>query len=464
MSSSSRRYDVVVVGGGPSGIGAAVAAGRLNDAVALVERHDVLGGTGTAALINDFCKSYWDGERFVIDGVFGELRRRLIDRRALYVTKGPDARSPNDRHGIEQYDHEALAEVAREMVAEAGVALHLETRLTGGAFPPDGPARLRVANALADANGGGDRDRDEWTLEAAVVVDATGDATVAHRAGVPTHMGRASDGAVQPLTYGYVYGPVDVDRLRAEIPDAVMYDENVGEHFVTLGLSEEVSDRVQRGLRSGDIDLPVPKLYESISVPGDPEYLTINFNHVEVDDPTDPGQLAEAEAEGRRQMREAMSFLRTLPGFEDAEVVEEARQIGVRESRQIEGLYTLTVEDEFDCRQFDDVIAQCCAPIDVHVAAIEDDASPHLPDGEHYDVPWRTLVPREGPSNLVVAGRSISATSEAMSSFRMQPSVMAIGEAAGVTAALAAARGVAVADVDVAEVQDRLEENGAVLE
>jgi hypothetical protein len=115
------------------------------------------------------------------------------------------------------------------------------------------------------------------------------------------------------------------------------------------------------------------------------------------------------------------------------------------------------------CRQFDDCIAQCCYPIDIHEPGKDTTIMKHVPHGQHYDIPLRCLVPRDGPGILIVAGRTISATSEAMSSFRVSPSVMAIGEAAGVTAARAVECRCTMRDVSPADVQRRLVETGGIL-
>ena len=120
-------------------------------------------------------------------------------------------------------------------------------------------------------------------------------------------------------------------------------------------------------------------------------------------------------------------------------------------------------KDVLSGRQFDDVIAQCCYPIDIHEPGKDTTIMKRLPRGTHYDIPWRCLIPRSGPNNLIVAGRSISATSDAMSSFRVSPSVMAIGEAAGVTAARAVECHCAIRDVNPADAQRRLNATGAIL-
>jgi len=152
-----------------------------------------------------------------------------------------------------------------------------------------------------------------------------------------------------------------------------------------------------------------------------------------------------------------------FPGFANAQLAETGLQIGVRESRHIHGLFQLTVEHFYGATQFDDVICQCRYPIDLHEPNKSTTKMVYMPDGTHYDIPWRCLVPKSGPGNLVVAGRAISATQEAASSFRASPSVMAIGEAAGVGAAIAS-RGINVREIDYREVQKVLLDHGGILD
>ena len=443
----SKRYDVVVVGGGPAGFGAAVAAGRQGLDVLLLEAANQLGGAGTTALVNNFCNAYWDGDRFIIGGLFAELRHRLIGQKVIWTTRGP-----NTAHlvGQEVYDPDAYAAELLCMCLQAGVDVRCGTRCNDVEFTGEA-ASLDVDGAR---------------IIGRTIVDATGDAVLAHRAGVPTEIGRGR-GEIQPLTYCYMFGPVDLAALGDAYPGAIQYDVNVDVEYGVPSYVEEICDLVRADVAAGALELAVPTLYATVSVPGREAYMTTNFGHVELDDPTDPDRLARATKAGKRQMREGIRWFRErLPGFADVDVVREPDRIGVRESRQITGLYTLDASDVAGRRQFDDVIAQCCFNIDVHAAAADVDHA-HGVEGmgehEHYDVPLRSLVPATGPSNLIVAGRSISATSIAMSSFRVSPSVMAIGEAAGVTAAVASERDQAMADVDVAAVQDRLRRAGAIL-
>jgi hypothetical protein len=141
-----------------------------------------------------------------------------------------------------------------------------------------------------------------------------------------------------------------------------------------------------------------------------------------------------------------------------------ARQIGVRQSWQIVGQHRLTAQECLAATQFPDVIAQCCYPIDIHEPGSDKTTFHKLPEGQHFDIPWRSLVPVSGPARLAAAGRCISSDAGAMASFRVQPSAMAIGEAAGVGVALAAQRGVALRDLPASAVQERLRATGGILE
>jgi glycine/D-amino acid oxidase-like deaminating enzyme len=442
------QFDVVVAGGGPAGIGAAIGAGTLGGRVAVIERHDMLGGMGTAGLVNNFCNAHklWQGHdrpaRLIIGGVFERLRTRLIERRAIVRTEmTPSA-------WMEPYDPAAFAEEAESMCRAAGVTLLMKRSVRAAKFDGVKPAQLTLD--------------DGTVIEARTVVDTSGDAAVAAMAGVPFTFGRADDNSVMPLTYCYLFGPIDIEEVRRTRPNAILRDTATQQEFLFI---EGLKDEVAAAKAAGELTIPRTHVVSISSVPGKIEYATVNFGRVFCDDPTDPQKLAKAEEEGRRQVEEGLAFFRKyLPGFQNIRLIELARQIGVRESRQIVGRYTLTADDLATGRQFDDVIAQCCYGVDIHDPKGIGQVIKHIGGDGHYDIPWRCLIPRTGPGNLIVGGRCISATHEAMSSFRVSPSVMAIGEAAGVTAALAARDGAAIGDVGAEAVQRRLRETGGILE
>jgi hypothetical protein len=447
MSNGITAYDIVVIGGGPGGIGAAISAARMGKRVALIERYPLLGGMGTVALVNNFCPAHWDGERFIIGGIFGELRRRLIARKAIYAITPLPTTNPI----LEPYDPDVYVVEVDSMCRESGVELLLNTHVTHVAFQPAPEASVYLENGRS--------------ICAGTVVDATGDALIAQQSGVVCNFGNARTHAVMPLTFCYMIGPIDIQAAKAALPKAVRYDKEVNEEFFYFSGWHPVVDQwVKEARQKGELSIPRDHISAIVSVPGKPRFATINFGRVTVQDPTDAAQLRAAEQEGKRQIEEGIRFFRKyIPGLHNVELVQLARQIGVRESRQIVGLYTLTSDDILGCRQFDDCIAQCCYPIDIHEPGKDTTIMKHVPPGQHYDIPWRCLVPADGPGNLIVAGRTISATSEAMSSFRVSPSVMAIGEAAGITAAQAVERKCAIREVFPAEVQRRLMDTGGML-
>lgn len=431
-----KSYDVIVAGGGPSGIAAALAAGRQGLRTALVERHPILGGMGTAALVNNFCNAFYDGNRFIIGGIFAEIRWELIARNALFET-----------HHLEPYNHHLFCEIAERLCREAGVDLYLGKGIESSQFAED-RATLRLADV---------------TLHGRVIVDASGDALVAAQAGVemlPREEGRAMP---MPLNYCYMLGPANWDEIRAQIPEIILQDLT-GREYLYLGPQPRLREWVMQARECGDLTIPRDRIAVAYSVPLMDEFISVNFGRVVVADPSDPEQIKEAERLGMEQVREGERFFQKyIPGFQQAKVTEVGLQIGVRESRQIAGQYTLSGEDVLACRQFDDVIAQCCYPVDIHEPESDKTTMVKLPPGSHYDIPLRCLIPARGPGNLIIAGRSISATQTAMSSFRVSPSVMAIGEAAGVTAALAARNGSDVASVSADAVQKALLNAHAIL-
>jgi hypothetical protein len=433
-------FDVIVAGGGPSGIAAAIASARQGKKTCLLERYDVLGGMGTVGLVNNFCNAYYDGERFIIGGIFAEIRQKLIEKDALFVTRG-----------LEPFNHRVYGELLKQLCVDAGVDVRLNQAVENVEF------KQRAAIfKLAPAG---------EILRAKVVIDATGDGAILAGAGVSFTMGRALDNAVMPLTFCYIIGPFDRRRLEEGVPGSFLRDENTGARYAYVGGQPELVKWVKEAKARGELTIPRERIAVAYSVPGAIDYLAVNFGRVSIADPTDPEELAQAEELGRAQAKEGEAFFRKyVPGFENASIVEYARQIGVRESRQILGEYCLTGEDVLGCRQFEDVVAQCCYSIDIHDPKSSGTTLVGIPQGKHYDIPLRCLIAKDGPPNLIAAGRCISATHEAMSSFRVSPSVMAIGEAAGIVAALAVSDGIACRDVAYRDVRQRLLEAGAILE
>ncbi len=406
--------DVVIVGGGPGGLCAAVAAAEEGADTLLIERYGFLGGMATAGLVNPFM-TWHAGGKPIIRGLFERILGRL-DGYGGWV--GP-------RQGS-AFDAELLKFVADDLCADAGVRLRLHTSL---AAVDAAEGRVRRIAILSKSG--------LQAVEGEVFVDGTGDGDLAAWAGADLEIGRDEDGLCQPMTLCFRMLGVDLDRIpsRAEIGE--LYDA---------------------AKERGEIDNPRENVLFFFTT-HDRE---VHFNTTRIvkRDATDAEDMTEAELEARGQVRQMVRFLLSeVPGFEDAWLQEMAPQIGIRESRRVMGDCVLTTEDVLEARKFDDGIARGSYAVDIHNPAGTGTVIRRLPPGEAYDISYRCLTPR-GIDNLLIAARCISSDHGAHSSLRVMPIVMAIGEAAGVAAHMALAGG-DVRGVEVASLRERLVARGA---
>jgi len=188
--------------------------------------------------------------------------------------------------------------------------------------------------------------------------------------------------------------------------------------------------------------------------------MTVNMSRVLDVDPLDPFDLTRAEVEARRQALELIRFFNTsVPGFERARILASGTQVGIRESRRLVGRYTLTRDDVLQGKHFPDAVARSAYPIDIHDPSGAGTTTHRLAEGEAYEIPFRCLVP-ERVEALLVAGRCISTTHEALASTRLTPTVMTLGQAAGTAAALAKSAHCSIGDVDVQALREALRADG----
>ena len=419
----AHECDVLVIGAGSAGCSAAVAAAEQGAAVMLVERYGFLGGTG-AMVLDTFYGFFTPGrsERKVVGGVPDRVIAGL-EWRGM-VLKRPNTYGAGA--GL-TYDPDTLKLVWDELVTQAGVdVLHHCT------FVDVLREGERVAGAVIATKQG------LRAVRARAVVDASGDADVAARAGAPFEDAGA-DGSAQSLTTTFRMSDVDVAAARA---------------FPKQALWERMHESAERG------EYELPRREGSAHITPFPSVMHTNMTRVAGVDATDPEQLSRAEREGRKQAFEYARFLREqVPGYEQAFLSGLSVQIGVRESRRIRGEYWLTREDVLAAARFPDAVARCGAPIEEHHAG-GDTRWEYLPDGETYDIPYRCLLPRE-VEGVVVAGRCLSASHDAHASVRSMGQCMAMGQAAGVAAALAGDGN--LRGVDVQALRQRLLELGALL-
>ncbi|MBE6651263.1 MAG: FAD-dependent oxidoreductase [Ruminococcaceae bacterium] len=434
------RYDLVVCGGGPAGFSAAISAARNGVRVALVEQMGYLGGTATVNGVNVFSWGYHDGTRLVTGGMFMEIYNELLSRDALI---------PHWHYGWEPFDMEAYKLLLDEKVKEAGVDVYLESSVVSVAME-----EKRITHIMLNTIKGA------IALEAKQFIDATGDGHLAMLAGVPFEIGRESDGAIQPYTMMFFVGGVDFDVIKNYNRRGMWKTEDNRTYVNGNGFREFIEKANADGLDF----IPKKTIGSMYNIPWLPGVCGINFGRVFADRTLDPRRLFDDTAIGRKQVQEGVEILKKyIPGFENCYLLETSPKIGRRESRRIKGLYTMTSEDVRVQRQFDDVIAQACYQIDIHNPTDSGSTIVRVPEGSHYDIPFRSLVPCNC-DNLLVAGRCISATHEALAAVRVQHICMAMGQAAGTAAAMCVESGIKPSELDVTALKSLLTEQGAILE
>jgi len=430
-------WDVIVVGGGPSGCTAAAAAAREGARTLLVEATGMLGGMGTAGLVPAWCP-FSDGEKMIYRG---------LAQRVFEATKARMPHVAPDALNWVPIDPEALKVVYDELVAEAGVTVRFFTSLVGVECQEPGAAATLIVGSKAGLT----------AFRAAVYVDATGDGDLAAWAGAEFEKG-GPGGTLQPATHCFQLGGVHEYHYRH---GPVLHGHNQQSPIYDV-------------LESGRYPLiPDAHMCNNLVAPS-----TVGFNagHVWDVDNTDPASVSRAMVEGRRTaaaFRDALAEFHPT-AFAGSFVAATAPLMGIRETRRIIGDYCLTVEDYKARRSFPDEICRNAYFIDVHHRA--DQARTFKPrdtehehrtmrygPGESHGVPYRCLTPR-GLRNVLVAGRCISSDRATNGSVRVMPVCLATGEAAGMAAAVAGEKHQGdVHAVDADHLRKRLRDEGAWL-
>jgi len=273
-----------------------------------------------------------------------------------------------------------------------------------------------------------------------IYVDCTGDADVAYQAGVPCDQGREQDGLTQPMTLNFRMAGVAISQMPSRKEMNRLFDQAKAEGRVTCPRENVL-------------------LFHTLH----PQVVHFNTTRVTHRDPTRSDDLTEAEVEARRQAHELARFLiADVPGFERAYLQQCAPQIGIRESRRIRGDYAFTGDDAVEATKFPDGIARSNYPIDIHSPSGAGTVIRSVSEGDYYEIPYRCLLPL-GIDNLLVAGRCISSTHEGQAALRIMPTCFAMGEAAGLAAAMAAQRGISPRQVQAEELRQALREQGQVV-
>ncbi|MBP5288412.1 MAG: FAD-dependent oxidoreductase [Clostridia bacterium] len=408
--------DVMVVGGGFAGVGAALAAARQGKRVMIVEEGNAFGGAAHHNLVIPFMP-YWtvgeNGEKdYLTRGIFQEITSRLKAMGGM----------TDDKFFLE----ESLKLLLNRMLIEAGVQILFHAKLV------DAKAEHGAVSSVTLALAEGLRD-----FSAKVYIDATGNGDLAALAGFPTRLGRESDNACQPMTLCFRVGGVDQERWLTE--------------------RKELQPLYAEKQAKGEIKNPRENILTFMSpLPG-----VVHFNTTRVikRSPVSSEELTQAEIEAREQVFEMMAFLKeNAVSFQNAYLLSTAPAIGVRESRMIDGETLLSAEDLKACRVPVDTVAVANYDMDIHSPDGAGTSHYYFEPGTYYGIPYAALIPR-GSRNLLAAGRCISVTHEAQASVRIMPVCCATGEAAGVAAAHACDAG-GVRNISTDTLRRLLRENG----
>ena len=443
------EFDVVVFGGGPAGLAASASAARHGAKVLLVERYGFLGGMGTAGGVTNFAGLYGrkNGEmRQVVYGVVDELLARIESLGGLNAPQD----GMQGRIRVRSYDISSLKCAADQMLVGSGVQILFHAWAAAVLMQGE-----RIQALIVETKSG------RMAIRACRFIDCSGDADVAHFAGVPYEVGNGQGSGLYPTTMFRV-GHVDADKaLKA-----------VGEFkAINTLMAQAQLDKPghYRFPREGAILRPQKNATEWRA-----NVTQIASAQGPAMDATNAQQLSDGELEGRRQVTDYFQFLKhEVPGFASASIVDIAAQIGIRETRRILGQYVLTGEDILSASRFDDAIGINAWPMELHTAGKIEWHFPRNLEATagrrestesrvYNDLPWRMLVPAN-VDNLLVAGRCASMTHEGQSAARVSGACFAMGQAAG-TAAAMVSQSQTLADIDVKALQVTLKRDGAYLE
>jgi hypothetical protein len=427
------EYDVVVLGGGPAGMAAAVAAARAGRSTLLIERYGFLGGMGTAAGVTNFCGLHANvhGDiRQVVHGVASDLLARIERLGGL--------NAPHNLFGktvAQAYDTAAYKIAADDLLLSAGVQVLFHALAAGVMM--DGPRRVHAL--LVETKSG------RMAVLGRAFIDGSGDGDLAAWAGAPWEKGDGQGNMLYPSTMFRLNG---IDPARAG---------NAWEAIPKLMLQAEAEGRY-RFPRKTPIVRPQKSGIE----------WRVNLTQLanaqgNAMDGVDARELSEAEMLGRRQIASVAGFLKEVPGFENSYIVDIAPQVGIRETRRVRGHYQLTESDVLECASFDDTIGVNGWPLELHLKGDVEFRWPKIPESRGFNhLPYRMTVPL-GLDNLWIAGRCASMTHEAQSAARVTGACFVMGQAAGTAADLALRAGATAQAIDVAALQSRLSAEGAYL-
>lgn len=431
----SFETQVLVVGGGPAGIGAAVSAARNGQKVILLEKRGFLGGNITACFVEN-CNYFLRGTPFRSEGIYAEIEKKA------YEKYGNDNVRERNKFA---FSSEYLKVFLDEFVTENGVQVFFHSFVNDVVMNGDHIEAVIIQTKKGPV-----------AVKADIIIDTTGDADVSFAAGVPFEQGREADGLCQPGTVSLRLAGADTQALLEKDGDRL---QEIGRIF------KEDYRAGKTGLPCKRQDLPFGRL----TAGGQISY--VNYSCVYGLDPTDIRDLSRGEMECRQYVMDIYHYLKAnFEELKNTEVASIAPEIGFRDSRRIDGVYHLTIEDMESRRHFDDVIAVFPRFYDMLAPDANMDGDGKVEgkgyaghiyepvvDDRTFEIPYGSLVPK-AVDNLLAAGRCISADHVAESGTRAISLCMMTGEAAGAAAAVAIRSGKRPADICVKELQQILKQ------
>lgn len=439
----SFECDVLVIGGGPAGISAAVNAARHGAKTILAEKNGCLGGMATSGLVAPFMSSTTpDGKTLLIRGFFEEFVDSLIAQNgAIHPLKAQigswTAYRDKGHHGLTTFDYECFKRTADKMCKDAGVKLMYHLFFIAA----DCKGKEIAATYFASKDG-------IWKIQAKTYIDCTGDGDLAFKAGAPTIYGDGN-GDVQATSTFFTVRGVNKAAMDAHNEECKKNNNFEGQFYMKEILAARAA---------GEFPMWRQKiaLFENL----DGTY-TVNMAQIDSVNGLDPEQVSEAEITGREQAQIAVNFLRKyVKGCENVELAATAADLGVRETRRIEGIYTVTTEDAKNSVKYPDPVFCCANHMDIHRKGYVEYVARNT--NEPFYFPYRSLIP-QNVNNLLVAGRCAAAERPVMAAIRVIPPCFAMGQAAGTAAALCVKDGVAPKDLNAEKLVKTLKNDGVYL-
>lgn len=417
------QAEVIVIGGGPGGLGAAVAAARNGADTVLIERYGCLGGMASVGEVFPFMSNHLAGKT-LDKPVYADW----VDAMRKYQPDYDGKRDEDVETSRKCFSKDEAMLAMEDLCLDAGVRLVYHHHLFDTVVK-DG----KIDSAILFSKSG------LTAAKADVFIDCTGDADLAAKAGCECEYGN-EDNLCQPMTLCFKISGVEVDRMPTRLEINALYDE---------------------AKAKGEMQCPRENVLWFVT----PQKDVIHFNTTRVvkKSAIDGIELSDAEIEARRQLRQYLTFLKKdVPGFENCRIHSIAHHIGIRESRRVVGIDYIGVEAFEQAKKYPDAIARVRYPIDIHSPSGSGTILKHLPENDWYEIPYGCIVAKD-ISNLLVGGRPISVDHALHSSMRVMPPACSVGQAAGVAAAMSLEQNISPAELDGIQLREKLKKMGAVL-